>query len=397
MLLHVQDYEHLISKRKQLTMKPMIVDADKLEENIKHPFSKVSDEERMKSDIAEMILSSLVPYEEKKEIPSILYGNGCGGTKDHRCMKCNGEGKLMNQWDKATCVYCNGTGKEPQRNICKKHGYMHFGACTPEAKVMPGYECKEPIGGAGGGSDCPQDICESNMKVHVGGNMLVHQRTYCKHCREINPNKNHNCSGKEKEPMKETHSFGWSDSGIRECTKCSLSAEDFANSESSEICRVKEPRKEQDTRTHAWETKTYTQDTVRKMLEGLKAQIITGFLEDDNSRDIKNKTKGYNICAEIQNAKIDKKIAELYSQHNTSTMADLQKMRFLDVFEEDKSETLTLRVKLRVKGEDFNVGDSFTKGEKIGSVDFHILRYFDLAMKHLEGDIYEVTGFFPQK
>lgn len=62
----------------------------------------------------------------------------------------------------------------------------------------------------------------------------------------------------------------------------------------------KEPRKEQDTRTHAWEMKTYTQDEVRKMLEDLKMRDnLAG-----NSKEVQEDRKH-------MNAKIDKKIAEL--------------------------------------------------------------------------------------
>lgn len=77
-------------------------------------------------------------------------------------------------------------------------------------------------------------------------------------------------------------------------------------------------------------------------------------------------------------------------------VGDTEKMKFLDVFDEDKNETLTLRKNIKVRGEDFKVGDSFRKGEKIAGVDFHLLRYFDMALKSLEGDIYEITGIFPK-
>lgn len=80
-------------------------------------------------------------------------------------------------------------------------------------------------------------------------------------------------------------------------------------------------------------------------------------------------------------------------------MADTQKMRFLDVFSEDKDETLVLRLNLKIKGEDFKKGDAFRKGEMMAGIDFHLLRYFDLALLplDLDNDIYQVTGFFPNK
>jgi len=89
-----------------------------------------------------------------------------------------------------------------------------------------------------------------------------------------------------------------------------------------------------------------------------------------------------------------------YDDSITGIIMDTQntiKMRFLDVFNEDKDETLTLKIDLRVKGEDFRTGQSFRKNEKIGVMDFHLLRYFDLALNPMENNIYDVTGFFPQK
>jgi hypothetical protein len=76
-------------------------------------------------------------------------------------------------------------------------------------------------------------------------------------------------------------------------------------------------------------------------------------------------------------------------------MANIQKIRFLDVFSEDRNETLTLKVKLRIGEESFEIGESFRKGEKMAGIDFHILRYFDIAVESLDNDFYEVKGFFP--
>ncbi len=79
-------------------------------------------------------------------------------------------------------------------------------------------------------------------------------------------------------------------------------------------------------------------------------------------------------------------------------MDDIQKMKYLDVFEEDKNENLKLKINLRIKDEDFNIGDIFRKNEKIAGIDFHLLRYLDLAVKPITPSTenrYEVTGFFP--
>ena len=74
-----------------------------------------------------------------------------------------------------------------------------------------------------------------------------------------------------------------------------------------------------------------------------------------------------------------------------------QRMRFLSIFDEDQNETLKLKVKLQVRGETFEVGESFRKNDKIAGVDFHLLRYFDLAVEKLEDGTYQITGVFPQE
>lgn len=76
------------------------------------------------------------------------------------------------------------------------------------------------------------------------------------------------------------------------------------------------------------------------------------------------------------------------------------KMRFLDVFNEDKDEALTLKVNLQINDEEpVPSGETFRKGEKIGGIDFHILRYFDFAAEPVDekANTYKLTGFFPQK
>lgn len=78
-------------------------------------------------------------------------------------------------------------------------------------------------------------------------------------------------------------------------------------------------------------------------------------------------------------------------------MANIEKLKFLEIFSEDEKETLRLLVKIRVRGQDFNVGDAFRKSEKIAEVDFHVFRYFDFAVKPLDNDVYEIVGVFPQK
>lgn len=72
-------------------------------------------------------------------------------------------------------------------------------------------------------------------------------------------------------------------------------------------------------------------------------------------------------------------------------------MKFLDIFAEDAKEVLTLRVRIQVKEQDFNVGDSFRKDQKIAGVDFHVFRYFDFAVEQLSEGYYRIVGVFTQK
>ena len=81
-------------------------------------------------------------------------------------------------------------------------------------------------------------------------------------------------------------------------------------------------------------------------------------------------------------------------QAPVKTASNIQKMKFRDVFSEDSNEALTLLVKLRVNKEDFEKGRVFQKGEKITGVDFHILRYLDIAVERVEDEFYEIKGFF---
>lgn len=105
---------------------------------------------------------------EKKDLIHTAF-HAIDEIKEERCTKCNGVGKVLSLpyavEPDTVCHHCNGTGKEPQRNICKKHGYMHFGACTPEAKVMPGYEGKEPRK-----EECGESV--SDLHARVDANII---------------------------------------------------------------------------------------------------------------------------------------------------------------------------------------------------------------------------------
>ncbi len=76
------------------------------------------------------------------------------------------------------------------------------------------------------------------------------------------------------------------------------------------------------------------------------------------------------------------------------------KIKFLDIFSEEKADVLITKEKIKV-GSSQNIIEKdtrFSQGEKIEGVDFHILRYLDLVVE-LEADdtIYHIVGVIPQK
>lgn len=75
----------------------------------------------------------------------------------------------------------------------------------------------------------------------------------------------------------------------------------------------------------------------------------------------------------------------------------IERMRFLSVFDEDKNENLILKINLRNKGEEAKKGESFRKNEKIVGIDFHLLRYLDMALIPRGDETYDLIGFFAQK
>lgn len=164
---------------------------------------------------------------------------------DNRCTKCNGDGKLMNQWDKATCVHCNGTGKEPRK-------------------------------------EQESAICSQCMKK-CGASILVRS------CEEA--------ISEIRKIDKEKLSIAVE--ALEDADECLASIDQTPTiTATREVIRT--ALAETDTRTHALEMKTYTQDEVRKMLEELKMRDnLAG-----NSKEVQEDRKH-------MNTKIDKKIAEL--------------------------------------------------------------------------------------
>ncbi len=75
----------------------------------------------------------------------------------------------------------------------------------------------------------------------------------------------------------------------------------------------------------------------------------------------------------------------------------IQRMQFLEIFSEGENEALITKVKMKVNNQEFNEGESFRRGEKIAGVNFHILRFLDIAVTLLSDNIHEVKGFLSAK
>ena len=76
------------------------------------------------------------------------------------------------------------------------------------------------------------------------------------------------------------------------------------------------------------------------------------------------------------------------------------KVKFLDVFSEEKNDVLVTKEKIKV-GEKSEIiiepNTRFGQGEKIEGIDFHVLRYLDLVVQMEENDtIFRIVGVISQ-
>ncbi len=67
--------------------------------------------------------------------------------------------------------------------------------------------------------------------------------------------------------------------------------------------------------------------------------------------------------------------------------------KFLDVFQENSDGSLTPKRQIRVNGISFDSGVTFQKGVSFGGIDFHLYKYFDLAVNEDNG-VLNITGFY---
>jgi len=73
-----------------------------------------------------------------------------------------------------------------------------------------------------------------------------------------------------------------------------------------------------------------------------------------------------------------------------------ERKKFMDIFNEDKKEVLVLKINLKIDDKIFNVNTSFRKEDGLAGIDFHGLRYLDLAINKIDDNTYEIAGFYPK-
>lgn len=163
---------------------------------------------------------------------------------------------------------------EEKKEECKHEGHPHCGCelCYHHAELGKCEECKDTLC-----TKCDGEGEKSEYNTPCGRGCTNHKY----HCAKCNTAVLYSPANFSSRPQDMPNL----------CNNCNFTG--------------KEPRKEQDTRTHAWETPEskqayYSQDAVRKMLEDLKTRDnLAG-----NSKEVQEDRRH-------MNANIDKKIAEL--------------------------------------------------------------------------------------
>ncbi len=70
-----------------------------------------------------------------------------------------------------------------------------------------------------------------------------------------------------------------------------------------------------------------------------------------------------------------------------------ERKKFTEVFNES-GESLSLVIPLKVEGQVFDIGKTFTQKEGLNGIDFHILRYLDVGVNKDENGVYDIEGFY---
>lgn len=68
--------------------------------------------------------------------------------------------------------------------------------------------------------------------------------------------------------------------------------------------------------------------------------------------------------------------------------------KFLDIFQELTDGSLSPKSQIEINGVSFGPGVIFQKGVAFGGVDFHLYKYFDIAIEKLPDGALRILGFY---
>lgn len=68
--------------------------------------------------------------------------------------------------------------------------------------------------------------------------------------------------------------------------------------------------------------------------------------------------------------------------------------KFLDIFQELTDGSLSPKSRVEINGISFSPGVIFQKGVAFGGVDFHLYKYFDIAVEKLADGTLKILGFY---
>ncbi|MFZ2205227.1 MAG: hypothetical protein WAV23_01405 [Minisyncoccia bacterium] len=72
-----------------------------------------------------------------------------------------------------------------------------------------------------------------------------------------------------------------------------------------------------------------------------------------------------------------------------------KRYNFLDIFTENSDGSLTPKRQIFVNGISFGPGVVFQKGVAFGGIDFHLYKYWDIAVDEKDG-VLNIKGFYQQ-
>lgn len=77
-------------------------------------------------------------------------------------------------------------------------------------------------------------------------------------------------------------------------------------------------------------------------------------------------------------------------------MATIERKKFHDIFDELPDGALRPKIQIEVGGTSFGPGVLFQKGVIFGGIDFHLYKYYDVAIELQEDGTSRILGFYKE-